>query len=93
MRDIIVHDEYMEELQTKVYDVCEDLNRALNKYIAIMEGVRDEGISQGETHEAVKTFVEKVSYLDERFKLVGGCFKLLAGGFVQAIDKADQYLY
>ena len=56
MHDLVVHDDYYQELETYFVTKYNDIQEIVKSYIDIMENVVNEGIIEGETAKSVKEF-------------------------------------
>ena len=92
-KDLIVVDEYYDEIATQLQYECEKLNTAYKSYIRILNDICSEAITEGETSEALHAFAKLAERLSGILQKVGDSFYLSLDAYPDAIDKADQYLY
>ncbi|MCF2681966.1 hypothetical protein [Faecalicatena contorta] len=90
--DLIIEDEYVNEVGNYLKVEAEDIEKKLKEYISILKGVCEEGIVEGKTAEALKEFVSQA----EAMKGIAECGRAAntyCKNFISRIDEADEDLY
>ena len=95
--ELIVHDEYIEEVKNFFVSSFDGLANLTNKYISIMTDARENGFQSGKTADALETFISQVSMetSDENIAadVVSGSISQYCINFLDQIDDADKELY
>lgn len=91
--DLVVDDEYIAEVSDDLRSLCEELEDAFQKYCRILNKIKTEAVSMGETHEAAEAFCEMAETLKNKFEDLGGCTDITLDCFSGEIDSADEYIY
>ena len=91
--DLIIDDEYWNEMAENIRARCEELGYIYEKYIGILANMKDNAITEGDTHEAIKAFKLIADGLNGEFELVGNHVDASIKNYLEKIDKADKYLY
>lgn len=95
MAEIIIVDEFVEKKGQFLDNRSENLFNCIEKYCSILESIRKEGIMEGETAEALDTFVLQV-------RMIQGLTKNCKPGtravqycenYLSRIEDADEDLY
>ena len=94
--DLIIHDEYLNEISSYFEEQEEYLSQAIDAYIEIMKAVKVKGIMQGETSDALEEFINQIemsgSNIDRPDDLADRVKNYLTN-FINKVDKADKHLY
>lgn len=95
--ELIVHDEYIEEVKNFFSTSFLGLSDLTSQYINIMRTVRENGFKSGKTADALETFISQVSMetTDENISadVVSPCVSQYCDNFIDQIDDADKELY
>lgn len=91
--DLIVDEEYLKQLSKEIELACSEINSTYSEYISIMMNIRDYAIIEGETHNAIDVFVEKLDTMNGQIHTVGKVINMLVEEFLSDIDSKDKYLY
>lgn len=89
---LYVDDEYVAEMGEYIRGELENLNQNVREYLRILKGVCEDGISEGETKNALEEFIsqaEGLKGIDEK----GTAAFHYCGAYVEQIDDADKDLY
>lgn len=90
--DLMVCDEYMDELGAYLDKEFEILSDAVDEYIAILRAVSTEGIAEGKTAQALKAFTEQAEALKGMKEHIGAPGRYCRE-FKSSISKASEKLY
>lgn len=93
MAEIIICDEFVEEVGTLIKQEGDKLDTAISTYVSILENIRADGIIEGQTAKALDAFIEEAKTLKSQFELLGSAVNLYYTNCVSKIDEADEYLY
>ncbi|MDD2978582.1 MAG: hypothetical protein PHN80_01280 [Hespellia sp.] len=90
--DVVVEDEYIQEMQQEFDEEYERLSQVVKEYISILKEITASGITHGKTANALKEFTS----LAEELRQVGrhrSAAKRYCQNFLDKIDDADGDLY
>lgn len=90
--DLIIEDEYIEQMGEYLLREAEDIESKINQYIAILDEVCAGGIMEGETSKALAEFREQVAGL-RGIADNGLAAKRYCLNYIDRIDDADRELY
>lgn len=93
MAEIIFSDEFAQEVGSLIRTEAIELNKAINAYITILIMIKENGIIEGSTANALEAFISEVETLKGQYELLGQSANLYCGNCVSKIDEADEYLY
>ncbi|MCD7802348.1 MAG: hypothetical protein LUH09_05515 [Clostridiales bacterium] len=93
MKDFYFSDEYVEQMGDLIVEEAENIESTLKLYINLMQHISDEGIMEGETAEALKTFIEQAEELKGCYKDFALVVSTACTSFIHKVDEADDYLY
>ena len=93
MAEVIIEDEYVKNVGTKVRDELEKTGKTLSTYITCLEEVRKKGLMKGSTAEALGDFISLAAHLKGTFWDIGGCVGTDCENYIDEVDDADKYLY
>ena len=93
MADIVIADDYVETTGTRLKTRTEFIEKMLSSYLRILNGVRTNGIMEGETANALDQFISGVSAMEGKISNIGACAERLCKNMITRFDSADEYLY
>lgn len=92
--DLVFSDEYIEAIKENVVKDMEDVQKALNTYLACMNKLKAKGLMEGKRADDMEDFSAKLKgMLNDQFVHKGNAVKSYLGEFVRDIDDADKDLY
>lgn len=95
--ELIVHDEYIEEVKNFFSTSFLGLSELTAKYINIMTTARENGFKSGKTADALETFISQVNMetTDENISadVISSGISRYCDNFLERIDDADKELY
>lgn len=95
MAEIIIVDEFVEKAGKSLKSRSDYLFNRISRYHSILENIREEGIMEGETAEALDAFiveVEKISNLTKQCR-IGEVGSFGCKNYISRIEDADKDLY
>lgn len=93
MQDIVIVDEYIEEMKKFCSVQGTRYEVALFRYGSILLELNAQGIVRGQTAEALRAFLEAAASLKGRVAEITELFQQLMGNYLSDIDEADRELY
>ncbi len=93
MQDIVIVDEYIEEMKKFCNVQGTRYEMALFKYVMILTELNSQGIVRGQTADALRVFLGAAASLRGRVGEVTALFQQLMENYLTDIDEADQELY
>ena len=93
MADIIIEDEYIEEMQSFSKVQASRFEVTLTEYMAVMSTLNAEGIVKGQTADALKMFIETAKSLKGKVQEISELFQQLLESYLSDINDADKELY
>ena len=91
--DIKIDDDYIKTMGENLQKKCELLQGGVDKYIAILGEILECAIMEGETADALESFLNYAKALSGIIKPVGEECKGLCDNYLLEIDAADEELY
>lgn len=95
--ELIVHDEYIEEVNIYFSEQYAGLAELIAKYTDIMTNVRENGIKAGKTANALETFISQIDMKisDENISsdVMSSCVSRYCTSFIDRINEEDKELY
>lgn len=86
--------------EEELYAFCNDFNSAatevnnkIRKYIEALKNVRNNAIKDGETAEALSTYIEAAKLLQNQIIVVSQNEKILVRKYISKVDTDDKYIY
>ena len=83
-----IDDDYVLDMGTTLSDNETELQSGVDKYLEIMKKIREDAIKEGETAQALDTFITYAGELKHGVNVNKTCQK-----FKAEIDENDQYLF
>ncbi len=93
MADIIVKDESYSEMSTTYGEIATTMESRLDSYINILDNICSDGITDGNVHDNLVLFQNKVSTMKGELQACVSEVQELCTKFVEDIDEADSELY
>lgn len=93
MQDIVIVNEYIEEMKKFCGVQGTRYEAALFKYVSILQELNAQGIVRGQTADALRAFLEAAASLRGRVTEISTLFQQLMGNYLTDIDEADRELY
>ena len=91
--DLIINDDYV----VSVGDTCcrraASLEAILDEYISILKTINDTAIQEGEMSVAVNAYVLCAQQLEGQIQTISSDMKRICNCMIDAVDKADSYLF
>lgn len=91
--ELIIDDNYINEMAEYFEKQGKQLQSMVNAYIAAMKRITEEGIAEGETSDALKTFLEYAQRLNQVISATSVEVRDSVMNYLEEIDTQDQYLY
>lgn len=91
--DIKIDDDYIKASAKLLQKKSEDLQNGVDNYLSILDGILSDAIMEGETADALNSFISYAKTLAGIIKSVGEECKVLCENFLQEVDIADSELY
>lgn len=88
-----IDDDYVKSQAKQIAEWTVDLQQGIDKYIGILNHILEDGIMEGATADALRSFVGYVENLKDIVKDMGEEAKGMCLAFLSEIDEADSYLY
>lgn len=89
MADIIIDEEYIQEMQNFSKVQGSRFEGILTEYIAVMNELNVEGIVKGQTAETLKMFIETAKSLQGKVQEISELFQQLLESYLSDINDAD----
>lgn len=93
MSEIKIDDDYIKTATTYLKQRYSDLQTGVDDYISIMNNILGTAIIEGETAEALQTYMTYVENLSDALLPLGEECDEIANYFLIAVDQADDVLY
>lgn len=90
--DVIIEDEYIEQMGEYLSKEAEDIEEKIIQYIAILNGICTKGITKGETAKALAEFKEQAEVL-KGIAEYGHTARRYCINYISRVDEADGDLY
>ena len=91
--EIKIDDDYVNSQAEQIATWSSDLQTGIDKYTGILKNILEDAIIEGETAEALTSFVEYVENLKDIVRDMGEEAKGMCLAFLSEVDEADSYLY
>ena len=91
--EIRIDDDYVKTMGMRVSEWTKDLQKGIDTYIKIMDGVLADAIMEGETAIALEEFAGYARQLSQMIEPVGTEVLGLSINFLDEVDAADSDLY
>lgn len=91
--NLIVDEEYIREEAANIRNALVAMDVILNHYTKVLEDVCHDGIKDGPTADALKSFTFCAKTLKGKMDMTGRNIDSLMNNYLLAIDDADQYLF
>lgn len=96
--DLVIVDEYIkDQISSFLIGNNDRINYVINRYIEIMRDVKETGIKEGKTADALEEFINQVnnktSSKESSLSNMGNQVRVYCDSFITEIDKADKNLY
>lgn len=93
MQDTLVVDEEFTESASATIQISAKLEELLTSYLEIMNTASAAGTIDGESADALRTYVDYAKRLQGVLGQIQMCYSVIAQMFVDRVDVADTYLY
>lgn len=91
--NIIVIDDYIEDIGKQIQKKGEDIQNGINKYVTLLDEILLDGIVFGDTADAIRKFADYARMLLNIVSPIGETYNALCSQYLSAIDEADDELY
>lgn len=93
MSDVIVNDEYIENMKNFMNTQSQQFEDCITKYNLILTIARTNGAYEGEFAEALSQFANAASQLSGDLDSIAQIGTTLLDEYLRQVDEADKYLY
>lgn len=93
MADLIIDDEYVNNLGSHYNECSKTLQSAVDGYIATLEKINNDAVTSGEFQNALNGFLQYANVLRDVVSTLGVKIESSCDSFIAAVDEKDQYLY
>lgn len=93
MSDIIMSDEFVEEMSGKLSKEARRLERNLDDYILLLKEIKERAIMEGNTAKALSEFISIASKMNGVFENFGELAQITCDNYKSDFDEADEELY
>lgn len=91
--ELVIDDNYINEVAEYFETQGKQLQRMVDSYIAALKRVTEEGVVEGETSDALKSFLEYAEKLNQVVSATSVEVRDTVMNYLEEIDTQDQYLY
>lgn len=91
--ELVINDNYINEMAEYFETQGKQLQRMVDSYIAALKRVTEEGVVEGETSDALKSFLEYAEKLNQVVSATSVEVRDTVINYLEEIDTQDQYLY
>lgn len=91
--ELVIDDSYINEMAEYFETQGKQLQRMVDSYIAALKRVTEEGVVEGETSDALKSFLEYAEKLNQVVSSTSVEVRDSVMNYLEEIDTQDQYLY
>lgn len=91
--ELVIDDNYINEVAEYFETQGKQLQRKVDSYIAALKRVTEEGVVEGETSDALKSFLEYAEKLNQVVSATSVEVRDTVMNYLEEIDTQDQYLY
>lgn len=88
-----IEDAYIYDMAMQLAIRAGDLQTRIDAYISCIEGIRSNAILEGDTADALDTFITYAKGLNNIVLESGTNIKTLLENYMTEVDAADEYLY
>lgn len=92
--NLVIDDFYV--TRTVGYCYCgigRNLNEELNRYIEVLQSIKNDAIKDGSVSEALNKYIDCVNLIKQELIEISKLLETTTEGFIVDIDEADQYLF
>lgn len=93
MHDVIVTDEEYQATSRAVEDAARAIDRMLSRYLTVMKLAARHGLPSGAASGALDRFIASAENLRGVCGDIASHHSEVSRNFVQAVDRADEFLY
>lgn len=91
--ELVIDDSYINEMAEYFEMQGKQLQCMVDSYIAALKRVTQEGVVEGETSDALKSFLEYAEKLNQVISAASIEIRDSVTNYLEEIDTQDQYLY
>ena len=91
--EVVVVDEYFEEIGRFFEEQGKKYESILNRYIAALRILKERGICSGDTADALDAYISLASQIKECASDLGTSINTMMKNYIAVIDTKDQYLF
>lgn len=91
--ELVIDDSYINEMAEYFEMQGKQLQCMVDSYIAALKRVTQEGVVEGETSDALKSFLEYAEKLNQVISAASTEIRDSVINYLEEIDTQDQYLY
>ena len=92
-QDIIVHDEYLKDIASKIELECNELNEIYNDLSNIIFRLYLMAVKSGKMHDAFMEYRDLLNEMKNTINQQGMSIKVNVDNYIYQIDDKDKYLY
>lgn len=93
MSDLIVVDEFYEEMGKFFKKEGKHLDKIAKEYTVVLKVLKARGICEGETAQALTEYINLASQIDECAAQIGESVKSMLNSYIKSIDVKDKYIF
>lgn len=91
--NLIIDDDYVISVGNACCKRASSLESILNEYILILKSINDTAIQEGEISEAVNAYILCAQQIEGQIQTISSDMKRICNCMIDAVDKADSYLF
>ena len=91
--DLIVDEEYLQETADYIFNSSFLVNKSIHSYITVLTQIRQTAILDGETAEALSSFITLAEKLKSISGRVGSQIHSLTESYIEQIRSADNFRF
>lgn len=89
----IIDDAYCSSMGTFFKRQGERLDQMVEDYIAVLQTIRDTGITKGDIHTVLEGYIAYAEKMKSKIGLISENAQSQVNKFLTRVDEADQYLF
>lgn len=93
MSDIIMSDDFVDEMASKLVKEANKLEQHVDDYIRLLKEIHERGIMEGNTADALSEFISIASKLNGIFADFEELLQITCDNYKYDFDEADEELY
>lgn len=93
MGDLIIFDEFYFDVGMYIRLMNMKYEQILEEYVRILNSIKNQGICQGETAEALEMYINLAKNMGSTIKALGNVMDSAMHNYIESIDKKDTYIF